>query len=218
MSVASTYYHRWLQADPLERLGITSEAISHVQDYGPLSRVEERGSVLLLQALPQELQTEAVSTRSLNCASLLFLAMSRFQPGGSAEKASILAYLTQPHTEGPSGVIANHAALRKWERLVRRCKELGLQIPDPSLLVRALETLGKVIGNKSPTAGWRLRSHQHQLDVQPTEQTVLRYCQPLTAELETLSLSQQDTQKQQRPAALQAEEARQGKESPAKQL
>ena len=110
-----------------------------------------------------------MSTRALNCASLLFLTMSRFQPGGSAEKATILAFLTQPTTEGPTGVVANHTALRKWEGLFRRCKELRLQIPDPSLLVRALDMLGKVIGligNKSPTAGWRPYSlrHQHHLD------------------------------------------------------
>ena len=217
MSTAEAYYHRWLQADPLQRLGIKSEAISHHQDYGSLSRVEERGSVLVLQALPGELQSEAVSTRALNCASLLFLTMSRFQPGGSAEKASILAYLTQPQTEGPVGVVTNHAALRKWERLFRRCKELGLQIPDPSLLVRGLDTLGKIIGNKSPTAGWRLYSfrHQHHLDVQPSEQTVLSYCQLLTAELETLALAQ-DAQKQQRVATMQAETPKGPRECPSK--
>ena len=150
MTTASTYYQRWLQADFFCRLTIKVEATTQSQDFGSLSRVEERGSVLLLQALPSELQTEVVSTRALNCAALLSLTMSRFQPGGSAEKATMLAYLTQPTTEGPMGIVANHAALRKWDRLFRRCKEPNLQVPDPSLLVRALDTLGKVIGNKSP--------------------------------------------------------------------
>ena len=118
-------------------------------------RVEERASVLILQALSPDLQTEAISTRALSSVALLFLTMSRFQPGGSAEKATILAYLTQPTTEGPAGVQANQQALRKWERLFRRwkdCKELGLQMPHPTLLVRSLDTLVKVIGNKSPPA------------------------------------------------------------------
>ena len=144
---------------------------------------------------------------------LLVLAMSCFQPGGSAEKASILAYLTQPHTDGPSGVVSNQMALRKWERLFHRCKELGLQIPDLSLLIRGLDTLGRLIGNKSPTAGWRLYSfrHQHQLHVQPTEQSALKYCQLLTAELGT-HLAQQEGQKQQRVTALQAEVAKASRE------
>ena len=43
MSTASTYYQRWLQADPLQRLSVKSEAIAHVQDVGHLSRIEERG-------------------------------------------------------------------------------------------------------------------------------------------------------------------------------
>ena len=125
MATATAFYQRWLQADPLQRLSIKTEAVNHVHDFGSLSRVEERGSVLILQAMPAELQSEAVSTRALNCTALLFLIMSRFQPGGSAEKASILAFLTQPQTEGPAGVVANHTALRKWERLFRRCTELG---------------------------------------------------------------------------------------------
>ena len=217
MATATAFYQRWLQADPLQRLSIKTEAVNHVHDFGSLSRVEERGSVLILQAMPTELQSEAVSTRALNCTALLFLTMSRFQPGGSAEKASILAFLTQPQTEGPAGVVANHTALRKWERLFRRCTELGLQIPDPSLLVRALDALGKVIGNKSPTAAWRLYSfrHQHHLDVQPTEHAVLKYCQLLTAELETLSLAQ-DAQKQQRVSVLQAEAPKVPRKAPTK--
>ena len=58
LNTASAFYQRWLQADPLQRLGIKSEATNRVQNFGRLSRVEERGSVLLLQALPAELQTK----------------------------------------------------------------------------------------------------------------------------------------------------------------
>ena len=100
--------------------------------------------------------------------------------------------------------------------VVRRCKELGLQTPDPTLLVRALDTLGKVIGNKSPTAGWRLYNfrHQYQIDVVPTEATVLHFCQLSTTELETLSLTQQEVGKQQRLAALQTPSPKDPKETP----
>ena len=149
IEVATSFYQRWLLADPIQRLAIKTEAVSYVWDHGPLARVEERGSILLLQALPQDLQTEAVSTRALSSSALVFLTMSRFQPGGTAEKSTILAFLTQPSVEGPPGIVSNHAALRKWERLFRRCRELGLQAPDPSLLIRALDGLGKIINNKS---------------------------------------------------------------------
>ena len=58
---ASGFYTRWLHAAPLQKLGIKSEAIDARQDFGPLARAEERGSILLLQALPSDLQSEAVS-------------------------------------------------------------------------------------------------------------------------------------------------------------
>ena len=203
IEVATAFYQRWLLADPIQRLAIKTEATSYVWDHGPLARVEERGSILLLQALPQDLQTEAVSTRALGASALVLLTMSRYQPGGTAQKSTILAYLTQPSVEGSPGIVSNHAALRKWERLFRRCRELGLQAPDPSLLVRALDSLGKIINNKSHQAGFRLSSfrHEQQLDVCPTEPKVLHYCQLLTAELETLLLAAQESGKQQRLAA-----------------
>ena len=216
IEVATSFYQRWLLADPIQRLALKTEAVSYVWDHGPLARVEERGSILLLQALPQDLQTEAVSTRALSSSALVFLTMSRFQPGGTAEKSTILAYLTQPSADGPQGIVSNHAALRKWERLFRRCRELGLQAPDPSLLIRALDGLGKIINNKSHQAGFRLSSfrHEQQLDVCPTEAKALHYCQLLTAELETLLLAYQDSGKQQRLSVLQGPSAKEGRETP----
>ena len=106
------------------------EAIEARTDYGPLARVEERASILLLQSLPADLQTEAVSVRGLASSALIFLLMSRYQPGGSSEKSMILSFLTQPHVDGQSNVLSHHAALRKLDRLYRRGKELGLQSPD----------------------------------------------------------------------------------------
>ena len=203
---ATGYYNRWLHADPLQKLSIKWEAIEAKMDFGPLARVEERASILILQALPVDLQSEAVSIRGLASSALIFLVMSRYQPGGSSEKSMMLSYLTQPYVEGTSNVLSHHGALRKWDRLYRRGQELGLQSPDPILLVRALDALGKIIHNKSPTAAFTVATfrHQYQLDSAPTEASVLQYCQLLIAELETISLSGPD-QKQQRVAALSLE-------------
>ena len=123
VQTATEFYTRWLHADPLQKLGIKGEAIEARMDFGNMSRVEERGSILLLQALPTDLQTEVVSVRALASSSLLFMVMSRYQPGGSTEKSMILSYLTQPHVEGQSNVHSTHAALRKWDRLFRRGRE-----------------------------------------------------------------------------------------------
>ena len=203
LEVANGFYQQWLHADPLQRLGVKTEAIGYTWDQGTHALVEERAAVLLLQALPPEMQSEAVSIRALSSSALLFLLMSRFQPGGGSEKSMILSFLTQPTVEGSPGIVANHTALRKWERLYRRCKELGLQAPDPTLLVRALDSLARVINNKSPQAVFRLSTFRHtsHLDVVPNEGTVLQYAQLLVAELETLMLSLSEG-KHQRVAAL----------------
>ena len=188
VSTATEYYHQWLKSDSLRRLTIKSDVVAQgaLLEYGSLRRVEERGSVLVLQALPPALQSEAVSVRALGTVPLLFLAMTKYQPGGTGEKSAILSFLTQPQLEGGNGVQSNHAALRKWERLYRRCVELGLAPPDPTLLVRALDGLGKAIGNKSPHIAFRLATfrHQYQLDAIPNETSVLQYCQLLIAEAE----------------------------------
>ena len=216
-SGATAYYERWLHADPLRKLSIKTQAVEARVDYGLLARIEERGSILLLQALPSDLQTEAVSVRGLSSQALLFLTMSRYQPGGSSEKSMILSFLTQPYVEGQNSLSSNHAALRKWDRLYRRGRELGLQSPDPILLVKGPDVLGKIIHNKSPNAAFTVSTfrHKYQLDATPTEESVLQYCQLLTAELETLSLMGSET-KQQKIAALQADtpprtQKRQGK-------
>ncbi|CAE7494271.1 RE1 [Symbiodinium natans] len=188
VSTATEYYQQWLKSDSLQRLAIKSDVVAQgaTLEYGHLRRVEERGSVLVLQAFPPTLQSEAVSVRALGTVSLLFLAMTKYQPGGTGEKSAILSFLTQPQLEGGNGVQSNHAALRKWERLYRRCVELGLAPPDPTLLVRALDGLGKTIGNKSPHIAFRLATfrHQYQLDAIPNETSVLQYCQLLLAEAE----------------------------------
>ena len=118
----------------------------------------------------------------------------------------ILSFLTQPYLEKQNSLSSNHAALRKWDRLYRRGPELGLQSPDPILLVRGLDTLGKIIHNKTPNAAFTVSTfrHKYHLDATPTEESVLQYCQLLTPELETLSLMGSET-KQQKLAALQAD-------------
>ena len=198
---ATVYYESWLHSDPLQRLTVRAEVNAYAKDFGALARIEERGSILILQALPAELQSEAISTRALNSTALLFMIMTRFQPGGGSEKAHILAYLTQPTNE-LGGIAGSHAALRRWERLYRRCKELKLQPPDPTLLLRALESLGKPIASKSQSAGFRLSTYRHinKLDTLPTESSVLEFCQLLIAECETILLSHPD--KHQRVSAL----------------
>ena len=41
-ATASSFYDRWLHADPLQKLTIKTEAVGAKADYGVLARIEER--------------------------------------------------------------------------------------------------------------------------------------------------------------------------------
>ena len=197
-------YEQWLLSDPITRLSLKAQAIAYQANQDYLSRVEERGSVLILQSLPKELQTEAISVRALSCVALLFMIFARYQPGGGAEKATILAFLTQPQVEGTPNLQNCHLTLRKWDKMYRRCKELGLQTPDPLLLVRALDILARPLNGK-PQHAFRLSTFRHSqnIDVAPHEASVLQYCEMLIAESEQALLSHPD--KMQKLASLKSD-------------
>ena len=199
-------YEQWLLSDPITRLSLKAQAIAYQANQDYLSRVEESGFVLILQSLPKELQTEAISVRALSCVALLFMIFARYQPGGGgAEKATILAFLTQPQVDGAPNLQNCHLTLRKWDKMYRRCKELGLQTPDPLLLVRALDILARPLNGK-PQHAFRLSTFRHSqnIDVGPHEASVLQYCEMLIAESEQALLSQPD--KMQKLASLKSDD------------
>ena len=204
LRMAYGFYSEWLRSDPLSRLSIKAEAVAFAPDFGPLSRVEERASVLVLQALPEEMQSEAVSIRALSCTALVFLVLCRYQPGGGSERATILSFLTMPSTEGTPNLANCHSALKKWQKLHRRCCELSLQTPDPMLLVKALDHLAKPLANKSGSS-FRISTFKHNqnIDVNPSESGVMQYAELILSEFEHNLISQPE--KMQRVAALSAE-------------
>eukprot|EP00439_Symbiodinium_sp_Y106_P050720 s4375_g6.t1 len=68
--------------------------------------------------------------------SLLFRLMTLYQPGGEAERSRILSNLQNPPEESePQKAVE---ALRAWDRWLRRCKELSLVTPDPTMLPKGL--------------------------------------------------------------------------------
>ena len=73
---ALALYEQWLLSDPITRVALKAQAIAYQATQDHMSRVEERGSVLILQSLPKELQNEAISARALSCVAL------REGPGG----------------------------------------------------------------------------------------------------------------------------------------
>ena len=60
------------------------------------ARLEKRVSNMLLQSIPESQKEEVISTKNLSVLGILTRLMTNYQPGGSHEKAAVLAALESP--------------------------------------------------------------------------------------------------------------------------
>ena len=128
-----------MESSPIVRLNLRHQVLADRPPVDKFQRVEQRAATLLLECLPEDLRTEAVSTRATSVRGILFITLRCYQPGGTGEKHRLQQFLTSPEVAGSldSGV----TLARKWVRLFRRGKELHVVLPDPQLLVRGLDRL-----------------------------------------------------------------------------
>ena len=81
--------------------------------------------------------------------------------------------------------------LRGWRRSLRRAQELEIATPDATLLLGALDKMSELVGKTSNQVAFRMSSTRATLgvDVTPTLETVLSFSDMLTAEAESLAIS-----------------------------
>ena len=106
-------------------------------------RVERKAVTLLIKAVPDAVKDEVVATKSLNAFSLVCRLMMMYQPGGIAERAGILRDLEQPGEA--TNIQAAVTGIRRWLRWKSRAEEIGVSLPDPSVLNRGLQRLTKKV-------------------------------------------------------------------------
>ena len=185
-------YSTWLESSPIVRLNIRHQLLAEQPPQDQFQRVEQRAAMLLLECLPEELRSEAVSARATSVKGMLFLTLCSYQPGGAGEKHYLQQFLTTPDvaTSLDSGV----TLARKWIRLFRRGKELSVVIPDPALLVRGLDRLVSKLfqeGKQHSSSSFRVATFklERQLDYKPTENGVLAFAQLILGEMEAALLA-----------------------------
>eukprot|EP00439_Symbiodinium_sp_Y106_P031339 s1882_g3.t1 len=187
-------YQKWLESTPVDRLQIRQQVLAQRPPLDRYQRVEQRASMLLWDSLPEDLKAEAVSVRAVTVEAMVFLVHCSFQPGGSAEKAYLLHFLTSPDTGAAVDVDVAVTSIRKWIRLLRRGKELQVVLPDPSLLCRGLDKLHAQVftPSKHPSAAFRIASFklERQLDYKAKATDVEDYAQLILGELEAALLAQ----------------------------
>ena len=185
-------YTVWLESSPIVRLNIRQRVLAEQPPVDAFHRVEQRAAMLLLESLPEELRSEAVSASSTSVKAMLFLTLCSYQPGGAGEKHHLQQFLTAP--EIATTLDAGVTLARKWIRLFRRGKELQVVLPDPQRLVRGLDRLiSKVFadtkGHASSTFRMATFKLERRLDNKPTEQAVIDYAQMILGELEAAVLA-----------------------------
>ena len=186
---ATAAYRRWLVADPLGRLSIDPSTVIGEFDRSLYGRVESRSVSLLLAAVPQSIRDDVVTNRWLSSAAVLFRVLCLFQPGGSSERSHLLSQLVSPSVcktfaEAVKG-------LRTWQQGLQRAGEIHATLPDPSLLLRGVDTSTSSLLAAHPMIGFRVNAFRHQLaiDYNPTVASVVQLVRLIQAECEAASIA-----------------------------
>ena len=185
LSTARAWYDNHMKLSPIQRLTNAPQTTPELQQK-KWSRLERRASSLLLGALPESLKEEVIASKAITALGILAKAMLQFQPGGLTERSAILAALESP-TESTT-VASAILQLRRWIRWKRRALEVGVSLPDSSILMKGLGRLVKRIVTSHPDLNFRLSLVKSSLmvDTVPTLETVTQYSEHLLAELEQM--------------------------------
>ena len=185
IETAKTWYQPHMSMTPIQRLS-HHPAVSENLKQKKWGRLERRAASLLMGALPEQLREEVISSKSVTTLGIICKAMLAYQPGGLSERSAILTALESPPE--CNSVPSATSQLRKWIRWKRRATEVGVAIPDPSILMRGLGRIMKKVVQTFPELSFRLSLVRNGLlvDTVPTHETVSQYSEHLLAELEQM--------------------------------
>ncbi|CAL1129619.1 unnamed protein product [Cladocopium goreaui] len=189
---AEGWYQSHMKMSPLERLqhGHGTPPSLRQEKW---QRLERRMSTMMLQAMPEQVREELVSTRRMSVFSIITHLYVIYCPGGISEKQNLLKNLEDPaevQTLGDAPM-----ALRKWIRWRQRATEIGAITPDPALLVRGLLRMTKKVLETNRELQFRVSLARHGLgiDTVPTLESVTQFAMHLLSECEQLSQMEKKT-------------------------
>ena len=151
------------------------------------SRLERRATSLLLSALPPSQREEMIATKTLSPLGIIAKLMVIFQPGGLSEKGIILRNLENPPEAGT--LSAALQSLRRWLQWKRRAEEVGVALPDATILLRGLNKITKKILENNKELNFRISLAKTTLMVESIPQltTVHQLAEHLIAEVEQVA-------------------------------
>eukprot|EP00438_Fugacium_kawagutii_P029791 Skav227164 [mRNA] locus=scaffold502:278286:285743:- [translate_table: standard] len=185
LRTARAWYEAHMKLSPIQRLS-HEPTPTDVMKQKKWSRVERRATSMLMLAIPEPLKEEIVASKSLSVLGVLTKGMLMYQPGGMTEKTAILTSLESP-AEAQT-ISAGISTLRRWMRWRRRAEEVGVSLPDATVLVRGLAKLSRKITQANPDLQFRLALVRNSLliDTCPSQETVVSYAENMLAEMEQM--------------------------------
>ena len=185
LEVARNTYDIYVTSSPLQRLSLTPDIPAELKDQ-KWSRLERKVMTLLLNSM-KTAKDEVITYRISTVPALLYRMFVLYQPGGAAERTTILR-----HLEGQQGSEDVHAcitALRRWRRYLQRAEDLGISVPDASILLKSVEQISKRALDAHPDIRFRvaLTKNELLLHSRPETEAVVRLYNTILAELQMIS-------------------------------
>ena len=150
-------------------------------------RVDKRAASMLLQSIPDNVRTEILANRLQSTLAILARIMTIYRPGSATERQQVLRALESPGVaSSPSELVE---MLRKWARWLKRAQDLGLQAPDPSILLRGIDQASKGQLDKHGEVAFRANMLRYslELDSAPTLASVTKLQSHLLGEFEQIA-------------------------------
>ena len=185
LDAAAKTYAAWVASTPLQRLRLKVVSPTELAKW---PRTEQRAVTMLLAAVPDPIRRELISSRKLQSVEILYALLCRFQPGGVHEKTSLLKDLTENRLSANANIHELLQTLRVWRRNLGRSAELGIQLPDPLILVGVLGGGLIILDALEDLKRFMSLRQDLQLDFIPTNVKVADFAEALQAEAGQLSL------------------------------
>ena len=134
--------------------------------------------------MPGTIKNEITMLRISKVKDCLFKLYSIYAPGGATERASLIRQLEAIPAQ--ETVLDVTLALRKWKRLLGRASEMGVSLPDGSVLLVAVEAATRKVveGHKDIAFKLNMAKQNLQLPHLPLVASVLTYVDHILAELQ----------------------------------
>ena len=187
LKAAEAAYKEYMSKSPIERLSVKAVLPDELMDQR-YSKLERRVSTMILAALPVAVKGDLVANSTRGVHQQLFRLLTLYQPGSAQDKAVVIRQLdTHESSDAPA-----HAAqvLRKWCRTLQRAADLSISVPDPSVQAKSLLCVIKKLAAASPNLQFRVSVARNdlQVDVRPSQESVVKLYQHLLAEMEQLNV------------------------------